>query len=163
MTIEEIRKMCFDIAAAEGVVISAPIVLNGRLTRTLGRVCYAFDSPYDKTMHVKSIEFSKKYVENATDDEIRLTIIHEMTHAILCIRTGTKQGHNKLFKELCKQLGGDGETYAHTNAIQPKYVVTCECCGNTVKSAYRAGNVIKHLDWYKSGCCRSALTVKQNY
>lgn len=52
MTIEEIRKMCFDIAAAEGVVISAPIVLNGRLTRTLGRVCYAFDSPYDKTMHL---------------------------------------------------------------------------------------------------------------
>lgn len=163
MTIEEINKMCSDIAAAEGVDITCPIKINGRLKSTLGRVTYQWSETHAGQIEVKAIEFSKQHVTMGDPAEVRLTIIHEMTHYILFTKTGVKHGHDQMFKELNKKLGGDGETYSETPRINPKYTVYCTKCGKIVGEYYRAGRVVKNPESTISRCCAAAIKVVQNY
>lgn len=165
MTIEEIREECNKMAAAQGVEITVPIDLNGRLKATLGRVSYKWDDPTENTVIPTSIEFSKDYLAIASDDEIHALVAHEMSHYILASKTHRRHGHDAMFKRLCKELGGTGERCTPVQRIKmsPKYSVFCSNCGGLVGDYYRAGKTVQHPDWYKTSCCKAPLRVVQNY
>lgn len=70
------------------------IIINGRLTRALGRVCFLNGKP-------SSIEFSKKLFEKYNDNFISNVIGHETAHYISFLLSGKIEGHNQRFKNIC--------------------------------------------------------------
>ena len=76
MTIEQVRKICVEVAENNNFNIDCPIVINKRLTRTLGQVKYDNNGIVD-------IEFSAKLLEYGREDQIMDTIYHELAHAFV--------------------------------------------------------------------------------
>lgn len=70
------------------------IIINGRLKRALGRVCFINGKP-------SSIEFSKKLFEKYNDTFISNVIGHETAHYITFLLSGKIEGHNQRFKNIC--------------------------------------------------------------
>lgn len=163
MTIEQIRSEIIRLGEGEGVEITCPIEMNGRLKTTLGRVCYKWDTDHAGKIIPSKIEFSKMFIETASKEEIENTVAHEAAHAIISYKTGTKHGHDAMWKALHKKLGGDGERCSSTPRVNAKYTVICSKCGKITDRYYRAGKVVKHPEWYKSCCCGATLEVIQNY
>jgi len=78
---------------------------------------------------VKQIGISRPLAELNTFENMLLTIIHEIAHAL------TKSGHNRIWKALCLSLGGDGErTYSSANTVIPRknYIGQCPGCNKTI-------------------------------
>lgn len=166
MEMEAIVAKCNKYAKEEGVIIDIPIKFNNRLTATAGLVKYEWIDEMHTKLKPKSIEFSRKYFDKASEEEDISVICHEMTHYILFMKTGQKHGHDKMFKELNIKLGGNGSTYYKRIVIAPKYIIRCEkCekCGKITDEYYRAGKVAKHPELYKSRCCGADLIVTQNF
>ena len=163
MTIDEIRTEIIQLGKLCDVNITCPIEINSRLKSTLGRVCYKWINPYEETIIPSKIEFSKQYIETATDEDIKNVVSHEAAHAIIAYKTHKRHGHDAMWKELHKKLGGDGERCSTAPRIHAKYSVVCSKCGAVVDEYYRAGKVVKHPDWYSSSCCDAPLRVFQNY
>jgi predicted SprT family Zn-dependent metalloprotease len=49
----------------------------------------------------KKISFSRNFVQNSSEQDIRDTILHEIAHALV----GPKHGHDKVWKEMATKLG----------------------------------------------------------
>lgn len=78
----------------------------------------------------KEISLSRHYVAVATDEDIRLVVLHEIAHA-LC---GAREGHGPTWRRVCLELGGDGKAkhdgrYA---AQMARYWVVCPADGGHV-------------------------------
>lgn len=152
-----------------GCPVTVPIRLNGRMTRTLGRVTYDHDllsDIYTPTL----VEFSKQLLETATDKSIRDVLCHEAAHYILTSRTGEHHGHDNQFKAVCAEIGTSNDTT--TTKIERtvsanklyKYVVFCQNCNKMVGGFRRKCATLNHL----SSCtCRSCgknnLKLIQNW
>lgn len=68
-TIQEIKSYMQELADSIDLVYNTPVKINGRLTKTLGRVIAestAFDSYKPEV-----IEFSKRFLETSTDESVR--------------------------------------------------------------------------------------------
>lgn len=165
-TIQEIESYMRELAASIDLVFDTPVKINGRLTRTLGRVIAvpaAFDS-YEP----EKIEFSKQFLETSTDESVRQTILHEFAHWAVLIETGEAHGHDAVFKAMCRKIGCSADrpqTKVERTVSDDKlfkYIVKCDECGNEVHYN-RAGKVVKHPDWYGCGKCGGSLKVIQNW
>lgn len=165
MTLEQATARCNEIATAAGLEIHCPIEYNGRLKSTLGRVDYRFRRSSYTKLEPKKIEFSKSFMENASATEADQVVLHEMTHFIITTKTGTKHGHDEVFKALNLKLGGNGRATAEIDKseMRPKYTVYCNECGKVVGHYFRAGKVVKHPELFLSKCCQKTLRVEQNY
>lgn len=163
MEMEAIIAECNKYAKEEGIAIDVPIKFNNRLTSTAGQVRYEWANEMHTKVRPKSIEFSRKYFDNASKEEDISVVRHEMTHYILFMKTGQKHGHDRMFKELNIKLGGNGATHYERTVIAPKYTVKCKKCGKVVSEYYRAGKVVKHPELYRSRCCGEDLAVIQNF
>lgn len=76
----------------------------------------------------KTISLSRKLVELNNWDIVRLTILHEVAHAIV----GHKHGHDDIWKSKCLEIGGDGKTLCdmrNINVPTLRYVAVCYACG----------------------------------
>lgn len=66
-------------------------------------------------------------------NQIILILLHEVAHAISCIKYGRQgMGHGYLWRETLLEIGGDGKRlYDSKNVIMPKgrYTYKCPCCG----------------------------------
>lgn len=83
--------------------------MNGRLTTVFGRY------RYNRLGH-KSIELSTKLVEINDAERVRLTILHEVAHALT-----EGHGHDRVWKAKLLELGGDGKrcySSSDTNTIE---------------------------------------------
>ena len=164
--IERIRKEVIDVCTKAGFVGSKYLIieLNSRLTSTLGRVKHR--KSYNGAYPI-SIEFSKKFIDTSTDNDIHQVILHECAHAIATFRTGENHGHDNFFKEICAELGTDNDKCKYkretpTAAPVYRYKVYCSECGELIASYKRKGKIIKNIQFYKCGLCGGKLIVKEN-
>ena len=116
---------------------------NDRLTSTAGRCCRLS----------KTIELAGWFIDNNNDDEIRLTILHEIAHALT-----PGHGHDSVWRRKCIALGGNGETYynrgdrqvINPNSDKPRrrstkvYTLECQGCGYTGGRYRRRMNNYRH-------------------
>lgn len=165
-TVQEIKQYLNELAASIDLVYNTPVKINGRLTKTLGRVIAepaAFDSYKPEV-----IEFSRQLLETSTDESVRQVIMHEFAHWAVLVETGEVHGHDAVFKAMCRKIGckadrpqtkvertvGDDKLF--------KYIVKCKDCDNEMHYN-RAGKVVKHPDWYGCGKCGGQLEVIRNW
>lgn len=83
----------------------------------------------------KTISLSKFYVSVATEEQIKDTVLHEISHSIC----GRGNGHNAKWKKVCVELGCRPErcaSYKELENIPAKYIGVCPTCGSTFR-AYR--------------------------
>lgn len=165
-TLEQVQKEFTDICNKAGVQVTSPINLNGRLTRTLGRVCMIRRG---ETVENEKIEFSKQLLETATDSTIESVIKHEAAHYIVTARTHESHGHDSLFKAVCAEVGttndGTKTTVERTVAEEQvyKYSVVCPNCG-VIAHYHRMSKNLKNISsCYCKKCNSNNLSVIHNY
>jgi len=86
----------------------------------------------------RQIQLSGILLPHCTEESIMDTIYHEVAHAIV----GHRHGHNRVWKEKCVELGGNGlrcgdnSNYVNGKAdIETKYTLVCPvCCSEIPRS-----------------------------
>lgn len=152
MEIEIVKEKCEAYAAKAGLQLDVPVRVNNRLTVTLGRVKYYINNK------PRLIEFSGELLRQGSEEEIDAVIGHEMAHYCVTTITGERHGHDKVFKDMCAQLGVDNnKSRMHVDYLrkaQYNYYVVCPNCG--VLSGYRrAGKVVNNIQDYHCAKCGS--------
>lgn len=87
------------------------------LDRVRGAVCW-FDE--------RRIEVSVSYCHRETPARVKITIIHEITHAIV----GHDHGHDPIWTVANLRLGGDGKRCHEVEHTPPRWVGLCGCGKN---------------------------------
>ncbi len=83
--------------------------------RRLGRCSYT----------EKTITMSEEFCLNASDDDIRDTILHEIAHALV----GPEHGHDHIWYSKAKEIGCSGKRTHDSNFTPPKLIMKCQNCG----------------------------------
>lgn len=165
-SISEITNKYKELAKSLGEEYNTPVMINGRLTRTLGRV---ISDVRNGKLFPRRIEISRQLLETATKESIDEVLIHEFCHWYLATTTHEDHGHDAVFKELCMRLGGgSGKTTTHVDRIVEnsklfKYQCFCAECGKELGHYSRAGKVIQYPERFYSYCCNADLKVVQNW
>ena len=121
------------------------IVISRRPGRRLG--CFRYPLKGDGPLR---IIISAALLEQ--EEQFWDTIRHEYAHAAAYLRhPGEKHGHDKVWKDICRELGCSPERLAPQNQAQQqrteesaKYRVHCKGCGRD-SYFFREGKVIKAL------------------
>ena len=166
-TVEDIKVRCQEMSDIVGDTFDCPVKINGRLTRTLGRVTANW---VDKRLENESLEISKALLETATDESIKSVIDHEWCHYYLNKTTGEAHGHDKMFKQLCARIGctNDG-TSTHVDRIVGeeaiyKYQVYCATCDEFVAGYSRMNKTLRNLNRCTCNKCKTSnLSYVQNW
>ena len=161
MTEKDIIKICEETFSREGEVFcDIEVKINARLKATLGRCHYEKEG---MAVYPTKIEISRSLIEEHPE-QVYETIVHECAHAIVCLKTGEKHGHDKVWKECCRRLGISDETCADNAASEKyKYICTCEKCNIIVGQYFRAGKVVKYPQFYHCANCGGDIKVEQLY
>ena len=165
LTVTELKQKCTEVFKIVNLDFSLPIIINGRLTKTLGRCVY--QRICGKVTPIR-LEFSRQFLETATPHSIEEVIKHECAHAIACIEKGENQGHNSYFKSVCQRIGTNNDGIFTTvertvlNDKLYKYTIICKDCCNICGYYHRAGNVVKYPSRYTCKC-GGELSVIQNF
>lgn len=166
-TIERITELCVEYCGRCNVKFNSPVVINGRLTRTLGRCYY---NCMGEVCNPVRIEISKQLLETATDASIEAVIAHECAHYVTCVLTHRNHGHDATFRFYCAKIGTTNDTPVF-NGIEKtksneeiyKYTIYCSKCGKFVGGRTRACRVTKNPEFFFSTCCSAALKISQNW
>lgn len=163
----EFRTICAKAGANSG--LNVPIRLNGRLTRTLGRVMQEYDSCegcYVSTL----VEFSRQLIETSTDKSIHDVIMHEAAHLIVTDRTGETHGHDAAFKAVCAEIGTTNDktmTKVERTVSDEqlyKYSVYCPTCGKNIGGYSRMCKTLRNIEYCTCReCGKGGLKVVQNW
>lgn len=156
-----------DICKQANVKVTIPVNINGRLTRTLGRVKYVVNTMSGECTPTQ-MEFSKQLLETSSDKSIRDVLLHECAHYIVTMRTGEEHGHDYMFKAVCAELGTTNDGVAtkveRTVAVQDKYDVICDTCNAKIDGYSRMCKTIKMINLCScKRCGTSNLRVVQNW
>ena len=167
MTILEVQTFCYDIGDQYGFDMRPySIIINKRLKTTLGQVKY--ERVCGRTS-IKAIEFSATHLENATEECVQHTILHELAHAFVFIETGEVHGHDATFKAMCRRLGLENEKsfdiveYKEGYRPTAKYEIYCTCCGQRVAERHRMCKVVERPETFTASCCGKPLRCEQNW
>ena len=163
--INKIKERCIAICAKVGVEFKIPVSINGRLTRTLGRVQYTRNSNGYVTS--VSMEISKQLIDTQTDEVIESVIDHECAHYLVNETTHAAHGHDEVFRMMCARIGctNDGRTTKEFDPtkVLTKYTVICENCG-PIANYHRMSSTLRHLDLCRCKKCGGhKLKLIQNY
>lgn len=165
-TVEKLTKECEKISKSMNDVFTCPIYINGRLSRTLGRVMYTF-RPSTEEYYVQKMEFSKSFLERAQDEDVIETIKHEWAHYYVTKTTKENHGHDKVFKAICAKIDcASGGMYIQTADIKgrSRYEVYCPTCDKVVAHYQRMCKTLKNLDSCTCKKCKGGnLVLKQNW
>ena len=164
-TLERIQKEFTAAVESVGIKVSHPISLNGRLSKSLGRVVHM---NYDGYIVPEKIEFSKSFVESGTDKDIHEVILHEAGHYVVAMRTHRNHKHDDVFKAACLELGTtnylphfeDMET-----KLEYKYNVYCPVCKKNIAGYNRMCKSVREIaagstDHYCKVCKCHRLEIK---
>ncbi|MFY4731213.1 SprT-like domain-containing protein [Nitrospira sp. BLG_2] len=72
------------------------------------------------------LTLSSYYIQNNSDEDIKDTILHEIAHAI----AGPKQGHNEVWKTICRKIGARPiRCYgSHVDMPKGRWQAKCPTC-----------------------------------
>lgn len=118
--------------------------MNNRLTSAFGRY------RWNRFQNYKVVELSTKLVEINEPERVRLTILHEVAHALT-----EGHGHDRVWKAKLIEIGGDGKrcySSTDTNTIETKrssklYTLECQKCG------YTGGRYRRRMNGYRHRGC----------
>ena len=166
MKLSEIVKELERLSNMVGDEFDIPVRINGRLTRTLGRV---IAHKRGNVCTNDSMEFSRQFLETSTEESIKKVIAHEWAHYYLTKTTGENHGHDAEFKRVCKMIGCEADqtetTVERTVSEESlyKYIVYCPNCG--IVGAYnRMCKTLQYLDeCHCSKCGSDKLHYVQNW
>lgn len=167
-TEKEVKSIFIDVCREAGVEVKVPVHVNSRLTKTLGRVCFHGDIlQYSAT----KVEFSKRFIENATRESVISVIQHEAAHYIAFCRTNESHGHDDYFKSICREIGcsndGVSTTVEYNDKEVPhyKYELYCPHCEEKLPGGYdRMCKTLREVDLcICPSCKRHSLKVIQNW
>lgn len=166
-TVDKIVALCVEYCGRAGVKFDSPVIINGRLTQTLGRCFYQKNAAEWNPLR---IEISRKLLETSTDKSIEAVIAHECAHYVTCAITHETHGHDAIFKSYCKIIGADSDT-AHYEDIQRtksneeiyKYTLYCSKCGKFVGGRSRACKITQMPYDYFTKCCEADIRVIKNW
>ena len=166
-TIERITELCIDYCSKCNIAFNSPVIINGRLTRTLGRCFY---NCINGVWNPSKIEISRQLLETATDESIKAVIAHECAHYVTCAITHEDHGHDSTFRFYCKKIGTTNDTTFYNNIERTKnneeiykYTVYCSECGKFVAGRSRACRITQNPQYFRSKCCAAAIEVRQNW
>jgi predicted SprT family Zn-dependent metalloprotease len=100
-TIEEVRNMARPLMDAHG--LSHWLLVFDNAKSRAGQCQYPFWHAGVRTPG--KISLSRHFVRLNSMERIRLTLVHEMAHAIV----GNAHGHDRVWRAKCLALGGDGK------------------------------------------------------
>lgn len=166
-TVERITELCIEYCGRCDVKFNSPVVINGRLTRTLGR-CYSMRT--GKVWNPIRIEISRQLLETATDASIESVIAHECAHYVVCAITHEEHGHDATFRFYCEKIGTTNDA-AICNSIERtksneeiyKYTIYCSKCGKFICGRSRSCNITKNPDMFSTQCCYAKIKVMKNW
>ena len=111
-TIERITELCVEYCGRCDIKFNSPVVINGRLTRTLGRCFY---ERHGSVWNPVKIEISRQLLETATDESIEAVIAHECAHYVSCAITHENHGHDSTFRFYCEKIGTTNDTAVYSD------------------------------------------------
>lgn len=160
--LDRIKKEFKETCDKAGVKLTTPIYINSRLSTTLGQVVFdGEDTPL-------KIDFSKTFLETATDEAVHQVILHEAAHYIAAKRDGVSHGHDAYFKAICDEIGcTNNKTTYKVERVKGiigvyKYDVFCPNCGR-IKGYNRKTQILDHLDrCHCRGCGSKGLWYVKN-
>lgn len=165
--IERIQKRCKNLSEKMNDNFTLPIIINTRLRATLGRVIM---EKRQNHCYNTRMEFSKIFLESATDEVIESVIDHEWVHYYITKTTKESHGHDRLFKETCAKIGCTNDTaitksdFNTGETPQSKYSVYCSSCGKLVGHYNRLCFTLRNLDKCTCDFCqKSKLYYIQNW
>ena len=116
-TVERITELCKEYCGRCGIKFNSPVVINGRLTRTLGRCFY---ERCGLNWNPVKIEISRQLLETATDESIEAVIAHECAHYVSCAITHENHGHDSTFRFYCEKIGTTNDTAVYSDLERKK-------------------------------------------
>ena len=163
-TIEKITEYCKEVCGKVNVEFSIPISINGRLTRTLGRV---HSTRVNGSVTPQRMEFSRQFLETSSDESIQQVIKHECAHYLVTATTHESHGHDAVFKQMCAAIGCEADKTSteveRVVEIRDKYEVFCPNCGK-IGGFSRMCKTIQNIEHCTCRKCNSAsLKVVQNW
>ncbi len=165
--LEMVKAELDKLSESVGDTFDIPVSINGRLTRTLGRVIQHVNDGFCLS---ERMEFSRQFLETSTDASIKNVIAHEWAHYYATKITGEHHGHDAYFKKVCAMIGCTADkTETHVDRIVSeeklsKYVIYCPTCGEAIGFYSRMCPTLKHLDQCScKRCGGSDLFYKQNW
>jgi len=116
-TVERITELCVEYCDRCNIKFNSPVVINGRLTRTLGRCFY---EGHGSVWNPVKIEISRQLLETATDESIEAVIAHECAHYVSCAITHENHGHDSTFRFYCEKIGTTNDTAVYYDLERKK-------------------------------------------
>lgn len=166
-TIERITGMCIEYCGRADVKFNSPVIINSRLTRTLGRCFY---TRRGTVWNPAKIEISRQLLETATDESIEAVIAHECAHYVACALTHENHGHDETFRFYCEKIGCTNSTAVYSalerstaNENIYKYTLYCSKCNKFVGGRSHACRITKNPEEFYSKCCNAEIKVLQNW
>lgn len=103
----------------------------------------------------KQISMSRYLVPQWTEEQVRDTLIHEISHALV----GPRQGHGPVWARKMRELGARPDR-CHTNAVVPgRYVAICDTCGTEAHRAHRFTKAMRDGRHLHSVCMKPVRWV----
>lgn len=128
------------------------VKMNNRLTSAFGRYrC-------NRLQNYRVVELSTKLVEINEPERVRLTILHEVAHALT-----EGHGHDAVWRAKLLEIGGDGKrcySSADTNTLETRrssklYTLECQKCG------HRGGRYRRKMNGYRHrGCLGDMVSIE---
>ena len=166
-TVEKIKELCIEYCGKANVEFDGRIVINNRLSRTLGRCKYIKDG---HLWFPVEIQISGQLLKTATDFSIEAVIAHECAHYVTCAKTHKNHGHDDVFRFYCQKIGTDNNHHNYNdlkftkkNEEIYKYTIYCSCCGKFIGGRSRACKTTNQPQYYESYCCGAPIKVQQNW
>lgn len=115
-----------------------------------GRFSFRFDRARRRTGSCQLtprgafITLSIHFVELNPPEVVRLTLLHEVAHALV----GPQQGHGPQWRQTCLAIGGDGKTQSEAEMPTGDWWARCEAC----QSEHNLVRRPKELSGWKCSC-----------
>ncbi len=91
----------------------------------------------------KVIGLARLYCVQATDHEVRDTILHEIAHAL----AGPDHNHDAIWKAVARSIGCTGDRCHNVDFAPPRYIMSCPECRWTQKKNFRRKRTVCKACW----------------
>lgn len=139
-----------------GLTLQAPLKLNGRLTKSLGRHVGRINTYYGIRTTI-AIELSKRLLEHYTEDTVLDVLKHELVHyAMFNLNREYRDGYHEFEKELTR-LGISRTNVISRSDSEPMHHYACNCNSHQVARKLNKNTI------YTCKKCKVDLTYKGRY
>lgn len=141
------------------------IEISNRAKKRLG--AFFFRKERGNIVPIKFV-FAEVLINGTYREEIvKEVIVHEYLHYLCDTKTNVSNGHNKLFKEMCRRVGiNDRATLKQETEVitrkssSKRYEIICSKCGAVLGCHKRIDAAERKVRYYKSACCKAKLRYK---